>query len=121
MLTSFEEQTDTADATDKWREPLRLYLEVEATEANPKTERDIYAMIGLRGPTLRATIHALRLDGEPLASSGRGYWMARTAGELDATVEHGRQRATSIMEWVRAVERTRDRLADRKVEQLALL
>ena len=51
--------------------------------------------IGLKisGPELRAIVQHLRLQGMPVGSNGKGYYMARSKDEIKTTVQHLRQRA----------------------------
>lgn len=80
-------------------------------ETSPTTSTEIFAKFNITDQALRSIIHKLRLDGYPIASSPKGYWWAKTPDEIDPTIAHLRGRATKIYEIVRALEKSRAKLA----------
>lgn len=49
--------------------------------------------LGIHGTDVRAIVQHLRLQGVPVGSNGKGYYMARSKDEIETTVNHLRQRA----------------------------
>ena len=57
-------------------------------ERNAATSRELEAAFDLRGKELRDLVNTLRRSGEPIASSGAGYFYAETEQEVRATIAH---------------------------------
>lgn len=69
------------------KEKVKKYLETHCKgEKNALTAACLRAELGISEKELRKQIHMLRLEGVPIASGGRGYFYARTAAEVYATV-----------------------------------
>ena len=55
---------------------------------NPILSPEIERTLDIRGPSVRALRHAAWTLGFPIASSGRGYYWAKTADDWRVVVEH---------------------------------
>lgn len=61
---------------------------------------------------VRAIVSYWRSMGEPIGSTAKGYFYARSAGELGSTFDHLRDRAERIQAVIRGLERAVERFAD---------
>lgn len=82
------------------------------TAASPILSPAVERATGLSGVQVRALVHALREAGEPICSNSRGYWYARSADELNGTIEHLRQRRNSLGAVLGGLERARVRMVE---------
>lgn len=116
MIRTFEEWTDHAEGPKWARAVARL---VWGVRPNAIQSPAIEANLGISGNTVRQAVHYLRVTvGAPIASEGggasqknKGYRWATEPEDLDLTIQHGEQRAHSIMEWVNACKRIQAEMA----------
>lgn len=73
---------------------------------NPITSKELEDFYRLSGSEIRAIIHALRLDGCPIASGSTGYYWAMSYSELLPTVEHITQRISSLSVLKKSLSKT---------------
>lgn len=73
-------------------------------ESNAAKSAAIEKAYGLPGQTVRAMIRYLRENGNPICSSGRGYFWAATQDELDRCKAHLRARRNSIDRTLQEME-----------------
>ena len=64
--------------------------------ANAVTSRELEITFSVKGIQIRDMVNALRREGVPIASSGRGYFYAATQQEVRDTIAHMTNRITSI-------------------------
>ena len=75
---------------------------------NALSRRDLEAMTGLDGRTIRLMIERERREGVPiLADNATGYYLPATEHEKAACVRSMRHRAGEIMKTARAIERAK--------------
>lgn len=109
MLATFEKITN--NIPDRWDEVL-AYLRRHSTYANPVYSPKIEAALDMKGPAVRACINHCRSQHEPIGSSSRGYWYARSADELRTTILHLEQRIRSIQPTIDGLEEAARRLEE---------
>ena len=64
--------------------------------ANAVTSRQLEITFGVKGIQIRDMVNALRRDGVPIASGGKGYFYAATPQEVRDTIAHMTNRITGI-------------------------
>jgi len=72
-------------------------------EQSAVASRELEAAFGIRGKELRNLINTLRRSGEPIASSGNGYFYAATEQEIHATIAHMTHRISGIAAAIRGL------------------
>lgn len=77
-------------------------------ERNATTSRELEAAFDLRGKELRDLVNTLRRSGEPIASSGAGYFYAETEQEVRATIAHMTHRIGGIAAAIRGLTQALD-------------
>lgn len=65
-------------------------------EENRITSKEIESLTGMKGAEVRATVNALRTEGHPIASDGKGYYMAVTQSEILKTIRNLDSRINAI-------------------------
>ena len=108
-LAGFEQHTTHDPETLAQARAIERALQPHSN-AHPLRSDKLEAATGFKGPVVRALVNALRLDGVPVCSNSRGYYMARSLAELDQTIKHLRQRAASIQQAAAGLEVARARL-----------
>lgn len=61
----------------------------------------------LDGPTVRAMVHALRLQGYPICSNKCGYYIASSPAEINNTITSIRSRVNEMTDVIAALSVTR--------------
>lgn len=80
------------------------------TPERPKTAAQLVeigadAGIKLECPTIRAMVNYLRIHRRPIASTGSGYFWAKSPAELGPTIIHMMERISAIQNAVSGLER----------------
>lgn len=70
------------------------------------TGRELEQAFGLTARELRDLVNTLRREGVPIASGGSGYYYARTAGEVYATIRHMKRRIGGICAAIHGLEQS---------------
>ena len=74
------------------------------------TQATLTHLTGLRGEPTRKMIHDLRVEGHPIGSDSRGYFIALAAGDLDVTIAHLAGRAAAISVALQCVRKAQAEL-----------
>ena len=74
-------------------------------EESALTQRYLSDLTGLKGPQIRAQVHAERCMGIPIVSSGKGYYLATNSHERRVFARSMRRRAEAIVRAADGVER----------------
>lgn len=109
-LAGFEQHTTHAPETIAQARVIERALQTHGV-TNPLRSDKLEAATGFKSTEVRALVNALRQDGVPVCSNSKGYYLARTAAELDITIKHMRQRAASITQAAAGLEVARARMA----------
>jgi len=80
----------------------------------PATKRRLAGLAGVNARQVEAAIQAMRRDGRPIASGQRGYWIARSPEDLEATMEHLKHRLKEQYRTWKGVRRARAALLRRR-------
>lgn len=83
----------------KFVERLRL-----RTAGNPVLSAEVERGLKISGVTVRAMVSHLRVQRQPVASSGKGYFWARSRVELQETIDHLKARVTRMNRVISALE-----------------
>jgi hypothetical protein len=102
MLKGFENHTSHGNTIETELPAVRQIIQ-EARKDNPIKSPEIERRLRLCGPQVRACVHELRLRGEPVCSSSKGYFWG-TPDEVMETVTHLEQRIRSLSEIARALK-----------------
>ena len=70
------------------------------------TAHELQQSFGLTPRELRDLVNTLRRNSVPIASGGCGYYYAKTAGEVYATIRHMRHRIGGICAAIRGLEKS---------------
>lgn len=62
----------------------------------PVTSKEIERFLNISGEDVRFIVNSLRKKGYPIGSSREGYFICRTAEELEGTIEHLKGRVRGI-------------------------
>lgn len=108
-LAGFEQHTTHAPEVLAQARVIERALRPHGS-GNPLRSDKLEAATGFKPTEVRALVNALRQEGVPVCSNSRGYYLARTAAELDVTIKHMRQRAASITQAAAGLEIARARL-----------
>ena len=104
-ITGFEEIPSLSKRAVHVKDRVKSQLEYHFI-GNPITSKELEKFYRLTGSEIRAIIHVLRLDGCPVASGSKGYYWATNYSELIDTVQHMKQRATSMLKVVAVMSET---------------
>jgi len=99
-----------------------LQKALELTDIRHPLQANILCeLIGIPGTKLRELVHEARMNGAPIGSGPKGYYLAREPDHLDFTIEHGMSRAAKIQEYVLALQQTKRfmRLGDERWKEEA--
>ena len=81
---------------DKQKEILE-YLQQHHTGGDKAVcSKELERLFSLNGRSIRRIISSLRKDGNPVCSSGRGYYFARTQDEINDTVSRLNELVTGV-------------------------
>lgn len=83
----------------------------------PQTKRELAEKSGYAVREVELLIHAARLEGVPIASDSRGYWLG-TAAEVEACARRLRSRYIHQAMTARAMRKTARRLAGFEQKEL---
>ena len=72
-----------------------LDLIITRTKDNPILSSEIEQVLEMTGGEVRQIIRELRRNRTPIANSSKGYYLARTFEEIDATINNLHSRAMS--------------------------
>lgn len=75
------------------------------TADNPVLSRTIELGMRIGGVTVREMVSHLRVEGNPVGSSGKGYFWASKPEELQETVDHLRARITRMEHVMSGLDR----------------
>ena len=84
---------------------VHVWKDLNASSINKKLfSKQIERRYGLSGAEIRSIIHQLRLEGKPVCSGDKGYWLAHSLIDARSTINHLRSRARSMMEIANSIE-----------------
>jgi len=86
----------------------------------PILSASVEEMLGLPGTAVRAIVSQLRVEGYPVGSSGDGYFLARTADELETTRAHIQGRISRLHRVEDGLKLAQSRLRCGKAHQHTL-
>ena len=95
----------------------RMDALVDALRISPRTSPDLEEELEIPGPKLRALVNALRRAGAPIASSGKGYWLAQNPEDLNDTIAHIGERINSMQGVLKGLAKAQTATKPEKVEQ----
>ena len=91
-LTSFKDESKQLSKAVVKHADRVLKAMRNRTSDNPVKSREIEAVLGVGGPTVRAIISHLRRQGHPIASHHRGYHYDASWKDITDTISHLQQR-----------------------------
>lgn len=74
--------------------------------------RELARLCGVSENELRRRVNRLRREGEPIASNRTGFFFARTAGDIYATIRALRKMADGLEAAIRGLERAFERFGE---------
>jgi hypothetical protein len=103
-------------------ETLAAILAALAAATGPLHLPELSAAAGIEERDAQAAIqHLRRAEIAPVCSSGEGYWLARTVGELRADIERGDRRIRTMLATRSGQRRLLRRLEAERREVVELL
>jgi len=107
-LPGFEDFTFTiSPKLEKLVNAVRLRL-LSFTIDNPVLSSSLCREFGINVRELRTIVQYLRVTGEPIGSTSKGYFTAIKASELDLTMRHLEARAQKIYTIYSVMKKTRE-------------
>ena len=87
---------------------------------SPITSNELTSVYAISDVVVRQAIGKLRDDGEPIASGARGFFYAKNAEELEATIADYNSRIAAMSVRKLALKKTQERLRFNEPRQKAL-
>ena len=86
------------------------YLKLNSTAHKPIVSRKLQGLWNISDLTVRQAVALLRDDGMPIASGSKGFYSAKTAGELEDTINHLRERVIGISKRISSLTSTQNKM-----------
>jgi len=86
------------------------YLKMNSTAHKPIVSRKLQTLWDISDVTVRQAVALLRDEGEPIASGSKGYYFATTAGQLEDTINHLRERVIGISKRISSLTSTQNKM-----------
>ncbi|MAH43700.1 hypothetical protein CL614_08350 [archaeon] len=88
---------------------IELLREHFSVNTMPMISARIERMYNCKGVDVRQAVHSLRMEGMPICSGTKGYWLAQTSAEVQNTIEHLEERECGIRVVRKALEKSQTR------------
>ena len=108
------------DLADHYKDRILYRLKLYSSQTNPTTSNELTTVYGISDVVVRQAIGKLRDDGEPIASGARGFFFAKNAKELEATIADYDSRIAAMSARKVTLKKTQERLRFNEPRQKTL-
>ena len=98
------------DLADIYKDRILNRLRLFSSCNSPITSNELTSIYAISDVVVRQAVGKLRDDGEPIASGARGFFFAKNAEELEATIADYNSRIAAMSVRKLALKKTQERL-----------
>ena len=108
------------DLAEQYKDRILNRLKIYSSQTKPLTSNELTSVYAISDVVVRQAIGKLRDDGEPIASGARGFFFAKNAEELEATIADYNSRIAAMSIRKNALKKTQERLRFAEPRQKSL-